>query len=406
MKIYKKIRERTADIKKYGFLTVLRATTYNHANKFFIFIMKTIYASRPLKNTIMMESHNDFDSNGGAFYDYLIKNHYNEKYRIVWIIKNTPPENLPENVVCFDEVRPDIRKAYYICTSKYRIFDNHTIQKVRPDQVSVYLTHGSFGLKNFKGNIGLPPNLDYCLCPSQYVAPILADQFMISSPEKVQIILGYPTHDIFYSNEPGDLKKITDHEFKKVILWMPTFRKHRMHIRNDSKGNLPLGIPVFYNMNELQSLNEILRRHNSLLIIKIHPKQELESTLVESLSNIMVLNGITVKKYGIDNYRLMKDTDALISDYSTAAYDYLHAGKPVAYSMDDVNDYKLGLVVEDPAKWVGGPIIYNRDDFLKFILSVLNGEDEYKQQREELFDKIFKYHDGNSSKRLAEFIGL
>ena len=40
-----------------------------------------------LKNAIMIESHNDFDCNGGAFYNYLLKNRYNDKYKIIWLIR-------------------------------------------------------------------------------------------------------------------------------------------------------------------------------------------------------------------------------------------------------------------------------------------------------------------------------
>lgn len=408
MNILNKIKARLhiEEMKKFGMGAIIRSAFYNRVNKFFAFVNKAMFSSRPFQNVIMMESHNDFDSNCGAFYEYLIKNHFNEKYKIVWIIKNSPPKDLPENVYCYDEKKPSFMKAYYMCTSKYRFFDNHPIQKVRAEQISVYLTHGSFGLKNFKGNIRLPDDLNYCLCPSENVAGILGDQFMLREPKKVQIFLGYPSHDVFYSDEPGDLRKLTKHEYKKVILWMPTFRKHRMHIRNDSNGNLPLGIPIFQNMDELIPLNELLQAGDSLLIIKIHPKQELESTTVESMSNITVLNGITVKELGVDNYRLMKDTDALISDYSTAAYDYLHANKPIAYTMDDVTDYKIGLVVDDLREWVGGPLVYTKDDFVEFIRSVINDEDKDADRRHDLFDKVFLHHDGNSSKRLTEFLGL
>ena len=39
-------------------------------------IQKVLYKflkNKKLKNIIMIESHNDFDTNGGAFYNYLIK---------------------------------------------------------------------------------------------------------------------------------------------------------------------------------------------------------------------------------------------------------------------------------------------------------------------------------------------
>ena len=41
-----------------------------------------------LNDVIMIESHNDFDCNGGAFYNYLIKNGYNKKYKLLgWFEK-------------------------------------------------------------------------------------------------------------------------------------------------------------------------------------------------------------------------------------------------------------------------------------------------------------------------------
>ena len=37
-------------------------------------LMYLVTRNIELKDTIMIESHNDFDCNGGAFYNYLIKN--------------------------------------------------------------------------------------------------------------------------------------------------------------------------------------------------------------------------------------------------------------------------------------------------------------------------------------------
>ena len=39
-----------------------------------------IFRRSGLKNIIVIESHNDFDCNGGAFYNYLIEHGYNQKY--------------------------------------------------------------------------------------------------------------------------------------------------------------------------------------------------------------------------------------------------------------------------------------------------------------------------------------
>ena len=61
-------------------------------------ILQKYFLQKPVQDVIILESHNDFDSNGGAFYDYLINNKYNQKYKIVWFLRNKCPQSLPENV--------------------------------------------------------------------------------------------------------------------------------------------------------------------------------------------------------------------------------------------------------------------------------------------------------------------
>lgn len=398
LKYYNNIR------KQKGILFAVKEIVYLSINKIFNRLLKIVFKSKPLIDAIILLSQNDFDSNSGAFYDFLIENSYNKKYKIIWLIKNKIPMDLPDNVCCFNLYKPSIKKSYFLVLSKFIVFDHGKLYKQRPDQISCYLTHGSFGLKAVKGLINFPEDLDYYLAPSDATAPIQAEQFMLPFPNKKQLILGFPKHDVLYNNEPGDLSKLTDQKYAKVILWMPTFRKGAN--RNDSTVEQPLGVPIFQSKKELSELNHILSENNALLIIKIHPAQDLSVIDISSMSHITILNGVTVKNLGIDVNRLMKDVDALISDYSSAAYDYLHVGRPVGYTFDDLQDYKIGLKVKDPLNWIAGPAIYDANDFMNFIYSVIEERDDYTEKRQELFDKVYKYHDGNSSKRLADFLGI
>lgn len=370
-------------------------------------IVRKLFLHKPLKNIIIIESHNDFDSNGGAFYEYLLKNRYNKKYKIVWFLRNKCPKNLPENVKGYRYNRLSIIRAYYYCVAKYIVCGHYMIPSIRAGQVSYYTGHGGFGLKSVKGRIVVPAGITYTLTPSEFAKPIIAEEQGIANPVKRQIILGYPCHDVFYSDEEGDLHKVIsgNHKYKKMILWMPTFRK-TTDGRTDSSHLSPLGIPIINSLEIYENLNKELKAEDVLLVIKIHPMQDLEQVKISSLSNIIVLDGNTVKKFAIDNYRLMKDASALISDYSSAAYDFLHLNRPLAYIFDDINDYKSGLIVDNPETLMAGNIILNYDDLRGFILSVLKGQDYYEEERDNLSKMIWKYHDGDSSKRLAEHMGL
>ena len=359
-----------------------------------------------LKDIIVIESHNDFDSNGGAFYRYLIENRYNEKYKIVWLIKNRKPKELPPNVMCYSLYKPSIKKDYVICTAKFFTADCVVTGKVRDGQKSYYFTHGAFSLKNSKGKIDVPDCVDYILIPSEYTRKIQENQFN-PQPQTKMISIGFPIHDqLLKPCEPQLYKMSVDVSRKKTIIWMPTFRKGGGYQRNDSRAELPLGIPLVENNEQLYELNQTLKEHDGLLIIKIHPMQDMSTVHIEEQSNIRLLTGTKCKRLGIDNYELLKETDAMISDYSSVAFDYLFLNKPLGYTFSDLNEYKNGLVVDDPSELMAGPIINDFEQLRSFVCEVLLGIDEYEYKRVKLREKLFEFDDGNACRRLVNNMGL
>lgn len=359
-----------------------------------------------LKNIIVIESHNDFDSNGGAFYNYLIDNKYNEKYIIVWQLRKKTKEKLPKNVKYVFLNKPSFKKAYYMCVAKYLLYDCEIRDKNRNDQVLVYCGHGAIGLKSTYGKLLVPKTTDVILGTSEEIAPIQLKSWTLKWPDDRVVFLGYPVHDYLYKKDFSELRKITSKKFDKVFLWMPTFRKGIAYKRNDSTKEQKLGIPLFENLSDYNSLNDILKQKNSLLIIKIHPKQDLNNLGISTLSNIIVLTGDDVKKLNVDNYKLMNCTDGLISDYSSAAFDYLHVDKPIGYVLDDLHEFKTGFIVDDIHEVLAGNEIYNLKDLISYINDVLNDKDIYKNKRKEMRNLIFKHNDGNSCERLAKYLGL
>lgn len=404
------IEKFTTRVSKYGFnyvmKIILRNKVFRHVDAAFIALGNVLWKNAKLTDTILIESHNDFDCNGGAFYDFLLKEGFNKKYKIVWMLRNKKPKELPFNVTGFNIYTPSLRKTYYMYTAKYMTSDHYILGRKREGQIACYLDHGSIGLKAFKGKIFLPDELDCILVPSTFLAPILADQYNLPYPNKKQRVLGYPMHDIFYNDGRGDLWKLTNKIYKKVILWMPTFRKSVDFSRMDSDSELALGVPILKDEASCEELNTFLAENNALLIVKIHPMQDLTTVKIKEMSNVFVLDADTVKQHGVDNYHLMKDADALISDYSSAAYDFLHADKPIAYTLDDAEDYKLGFLFENPLDFMPGHIVYNQEEFIGFIKDVIDEKDPYREKRHRISDLFFTYHDGDGSRRLAEYLGL
>lgn len=392
---------------KYVLQTIVRNKIFTRIEVLNDTIGSFLFKRIPLKETIILESHNDFDSNGGAFYDYLIKHNFNKKYKIVWFLRNNKKiHGLPHNVKTVSLLNPSLKKIYYLYTSKYILTCHSVVGSKRANQLSYYLTHGAISLKNIRGKINLPKDLNYCLIPSKYFEEIFKDQYSIRGTNVQEAILGFPSHDILYEPSNNEISKITNKEFTKTILWMPTFRKTIGFNRNDSLKEYPTGIPIFEDINQVEELNKYLAQKNILLIIKIHPMQDLTKIKLKSYSNIIVLDGNKVKELDVDNYRLMKDTDALISDYSSVTFDYLHLNRPIAYTLDDKDEYKNGFIVENPETLMAGPQLFTIEDFYSFIIDVVKEKDSYAVRRKELFDTVFKYHDGNSCQRLSKHMGI
>ena len=132
----------------------------------------------------------------------------------------------------------------------------------------------------------------------------------------------------------------------------------------------------------------------------------MENLKIKDKSNIRVLTGETVKELKIDNYAMMKCADALISDYSGAAYEYLQLDRPIGYVLDDMDDYIVGFVVEDIHKLIAGAEIYNFEQLESFIVDIVSEKDSFKERRKEIRNYIYEYHDANSSKRLAKTMGI
>ena len=57
-------------------------------------------------------------------------------------------------------------------------------------------------------------------------------------------------------------------------------------------------------------------------------------------------------------------------------------------------------------RFLVGKKIYSYLDFVQFIKDVVEENDIYDTKRRELLNWMYKYCDGNASKRLAEFLNL
>lgn len=346
------------------------------------------------KNLIFFYSNLGFRDNVRAFYDYLIENGYNRDYKIVVSINDYKDyvNHEPENVLFLDNksgIKYFIKAKYaFYCFGKYPI-------KPSKSQMVINLWHG-MPLKRV-GNMeqGLE-HIDYnyftkIISTAEIFNPILMKCFNCDS--KQVIITGQPRNDEMFRKNPI-LDNSVRRGAEKVILWLPTFREEQK--------KFPVSI-----LDESQAdiLNEILKEHNTRLIIKIHPLQQISGEL-KKYSYIEFINQEQLNRAQITVYGLLRASDALITDYSSVYFDYMMLNRPIAFTVDDIEQYRCerGFTFDNPYEYMPGAKLKTNEELETFILNVINGVDEFKKDRENLNYRIHKYNDGNSAERIAEFV--
>lgn len=354
------------------------------------------------KNIILFESHYEFDGNSGALYKYLRARKKYDKYTFVWIVKGFQDgsyKNTRHDLV-FSMMNRSSKKKYLMQKAKFAFFDDVPIRAGGENAKTIYLTHGQLGLKNVKGIINMPNYVDNALCISEYYKPFFCNN--IGCPSEKIFICGLPRNDVIFEKHCEIKEYFDEYKYNKVVLWLPTFRKVDWCERNDTKKELPFGIPLFYSQEQFQIVDNFLKRKNMLLVLKLHPRQDLTIIRDVNMNNIIFITHKSLVKNGIGTNYLYPHADAMISDYSSAATDFMLLDKPLAYIVEDQEDYKLNLPKEVYDTRTPGNKIKTINELLCFLEMVYMGEDEFKEQRRALVNLVHTYKDGNNCKRIAD----
>ena len=303
--------------------------------------------------------------NTGALYDYLIEGKYYEKYLIVNVCKNYKElrDHLRKNVVQCGE----LMGVFHYLTSTYVYYRSMTIRiKPAKGQQVIQMWHG---------------------------------------PEEKLLLCGQPRTDVLFKVWP----KYDFGEYKKLIIWTPTFRKYKMtrwgmgtQVENEDR-LLPI-IPL----DRFAEVNAHLKEIGVKVVIKLHPMQSLEKYNLVEMDHFLLMSDNDFKSKGMDLYKFMTQCDAMITDYSSIYWDFLVLDRPIGFTEDDAEDYGKGrgFIMDDPEKYKPGMKLVSMADFYKFVNDLAVGIDGYKKQRKEMNAYGNPVTDGQSCKRALECVGI
>ena len=391
---------------------------------------RKMYEKFPLKDIIIFRSGAeaslhipgiDFYDNSRALFEYMLHEGYNEKYELVWLVhcpadyadKYKDIKNvifLPyEGAMSACQIKRDI---YYekFCLAKFFFFtDSYAfVRNVREGQIRVQLWHGN-GLKGRMGFTREENNYEYMPVISELYSDIHGRIFGLRKEQL--LVTGLPKEDWLFHPLPDWKERFSVPMMKKYIFWLPTFRKtvdQAIARLGDNSFRSGTGLPIINNAKLLEKLNDILFKENVILVIKLHPYQDRNTIVTGNFSNIVLLENRQLLWEDVQINQLLGHADALISDYSSAAIDYLMLDRPVAFTIDDYKEYQesRGFHWQDIRNWLPGKEIFTFDDFVEFVREIASGQDSSCQKRRELRKKFHKFADDRSCERVLKALGI
>ena len=227
------------------------------------------------------------------------------------------------------------------------------------------------------------------LSASDEVSKHLASSF---HQDKNIVVLGYPRNDLFFKpellfTEVG--QKLHLEDYKTVLLYAPTFRDNYQEVSPFS----PEG---------LGNINAFLHQDESLLIIKKHPLEQ-NISIPSGLSNI-----IDVSDQNLDIQELLYYTSVLITDYSSAFFDFILTDRPVIFYSYDYEDYieKCRGMYYDYYKELPGPFATNEAALLDLIRNSSRWftDPEYREKYHQFKARFNAFTDGNSGRRFFDYL--
>ena len=364
-------------------------------------ILKMIIGIIPCGNVIMFESVPDLADNTMPVFEEMIRRGMNKKYKMVWWVSNAS-KDFPkyENTVFIDKssFMNKIRFFWYRIRSKCVISCNQAITKIRENQCAIYMAHGTT-VKSTKNFYCVPEAIDYVLIASEPSKEAMARE-LNADIEKI-VSLGYPRNDVM-GHFQVDLHPFLEQDYKKAVVWYPTYRQSK----GGGKTNAKNALPILHDAEKAIRLNEIAKQQEVLLIVKPHFAQDISYITEYNLSNIVFITDNFFKQNDITSYQFVSSCDALITDYSSIFYDYLLCDKPIAVIWEDIEDYRenpgFGVDVDEMMKCASK--IYTLEEFEEFLVDVAGENDAYREERKEINEWANLSKDGKNSQRVVDFI--
>lgn len=161
---------------------------------------------------------------------------------------------------------------------------------------------------------------DVTIVTSEYGAKWCSEMFTLNKKEIY--ITGQPRNDAFKNLDKREvLRNTTISPFKKILLYMPTYRKPSLGIDAMTK--------IIEELYNNKYLSNILDASDSVFVAKLHPLTP--HIDLKNRDNFTILDYAAVE----NNQDLLGIADCLVTDYSSCFVDYALLNRPIIFYTPD-----------------------------------------------------------------------
>lgn len=302
-----------------------------------------------------------------------------------------------------------VSAGFHLATARLFVVDDYffPMYVVRPRRATTYVQvwHACGAFKRFGysvldksfgadeayvRSVPIHSNYDLCLVSAARFAGAYAEAFRVPV-ERFSARLGIPRTDLFFDEERkartiADLRRRYGiPEGRRVILYAPTFRGERITVARD---------PTDLDLAELHSA----LGDDHVVLLRSHPFVRARLQADPGLGDFV----IDVSDHP-DMNDLMLVSDVLVTDYSSAIYEFALLGRPIAFFAPDHDAYEAerGFYF-DYRSGVPGPIFTDTAELAAFLRAGAFDAARVRQFAAESFDIA----DGQASRRFVDEVVL
>ena len=316
-------------------------------------------------------------------------------FRRQWLLPDGArgPDELERIAPGSEEARSALETADCIVSNTY------LLQRFTPAPGATYLQtwHGT-PLKRIGHDIRIPQHIlryevssredsqrwDYLLAPNAFSVPILQEVF----PGVEVLETGYPRNDVLLSADAEEIRRATREQLglsadEVAVLYAPTFRDHDLSVRfgldpHKLEPILPAGVVV------------LARSH-----VMTPPG--------DSGTGWAGWRDVTAWPDIADLYLA---ADVLITDYSSAMFDFAVTRKPMlfyTYDLEHYRDEARGFYFDFEAA-APGPLLRTPEEVARAIAEVDVSTDAFRERYQAFVERFCHLDDGRASSRVVDVL--